>query len=105
MALTALDLPLCFLAVRSIGTEKVGEWEHKIVEYVKKAVPLQIPEKYQIWKKDGAVVTDGGLAGEGAEKVESALAGYDHGVREAEELNKGDNASKLFSFLVSCLKG
>lgn len=29
LALTAIDLPLCFLLVHSVGTEKMEEWEHK----------------------------------------------------------------------------
>lgn len=32
LALSALDFPFCFLAVRTIGTERIGEYEHVAVE-------------------------------------------------------------------------
>lgn len=32
--LSALDFPFCFLAVRVIGTERIGHWEHVIVGLV-----------------------------------------------------------------------
>jgi hypothetical protein len=32
LGLSALDFPFCFLAVRMIGTEKIAEYEHTIVE-------------------------------------------------------------------------
>lgn len=33
--LSALDFPFCFLFVKWVGTERVGEWEEKIVGKVK----------------------------------------------------------------------
>jgi hypothetical protein len=30
--LSALDFPFCFLAVRTIGTEVIGEWEEKLLD-------------------------------------------------------------------------
>lgn len=100
-----MDFPFCFLAVRWIGTERIGEWEHAIVEWVKKAVPFQIPEKYQFWRREKVVEeAEGGLVGEGGvlmevEKVgEGVVAGYDHGVKEAERKNSGENASMSLLF-------
>ena len=94
LLLSAFDLPLCFIAVRSIGTERIGEWEHAVVQWVKRAVPLQIPPA---WRRGAATEKEiGGPAGEGVEKVEG-IAGFDHGVLEAERANKGDSASKWIS--------
>lgn len=35
LGLSALDFPFCFLFVKWVGTERVGEWEEKIVGAVK----------------------------------------------------------------------
>ena len=88
LLLTAIDFPFCFIAVRAIGTERIGEWEHHIVEWFKRAVPIQIPAK---WRRAG---------GESVEEVQGvvdgAIAGYDHGVKDAEKANTGETASMLF---------
>lgn len=85
--LTALDFPFCFIAVRALGTERIGEWEHKIIEWVKRAVPVQIPEKWRRTEEQTGVV-------EAQEAVGGAVAGYDHGVKEAEKANTGESASE-----------
>lgn len=84
-ALSALDFPFCFLAVRMIGTDKIGAAEHAVVNFVKRAIPFQIPER---WGGQGR------LSKKLDEEIDGQVAGYDHGVREAEEQNKGDSASK-----------
>ena len=84
-ALSALDFPFCFLAVRLIGTEKIAAAEHAVVNFVKRAIPFQIPEK---WGGSGR------LTKKVEEEVDGAQAGYDHGVREATQQNAGDGASK-----------
>ena len=87
--LSALDFPFCFIAVRSLGTERIGSWEQAVVEWVKRAVPVQIPPA---WRKSGRMESVDGPAGQSVEVVEG-VAGYDHGVLEAEKANKGDSAS------------
>jgi len=91
LALTALDFPFCFIAVRSLGTERIGAWEHRIVEWVKRAVPVQVPPKWRVWEEEeeGRVVVEGGEGGEGL-----GVEGYDHGVGEAEVANTGEKASE-----------
>ncbi|MCJ1379029.1 hypothetical protein MMC17_002128 [Xylographa soralifera] len=85
LLLTAIDFPFCFVAVRAIGTERIGEWEHYLVEWFKRAVPVQIPAKWR------------GTGGESVEEVQvvvdGAIAGYDHGVKDAEKANTGETAS------------
>lgn len=95
LLLSALDFPFCFLAVRWIGTEKIGQWEHTVVTWARNAIPVQIPEKYRFWKTENAIAE--AVADVEVEVVDQGMrAGYDHGVREAEEANQGDGASKFF---------
>lgn len=35
LALSALDFPFCFAAVRLLGVERIGYWEHIAVEFLK----------------------------------------------------------------------
>jgi hypothetical protein len=35
LGLSALDFPFCFVAVRLLGVERIGHWEHVIVSSVK----------------------------------------------------------------------
>ncbi|MCJ1243522.1 hypothetical protein MMC30_000719 [Trapelia coarctata] len=84
-ALSTLDFPFCFTAVRWLGTERIGAWEHQIVEWVKRAVPVQVPHKYRFWEREAVV--------EGGEGLGEGVGGYDHGVREAEVANTGEKAS------------
>lgn len=35
LALSALDFPICFVAVRLLGVERIGHWEHVVVSSVK----------------------------------------------------------------------
>ena len=43
LGLSALDFPFCFLAVRMLGTERVGHYEHVVVEAVKSLVKIPFP--------------------------------------------------------------
>ncbi|KAE9968337.1 hypothetical protein BLS_005906 [Venturia inaequalis] len=44
LALSALDFPFCFLAVRMLGTDRIGRWEHNIVEAFWKVVRIPFPD-------------------------------------------------------------
>ena len=100
MALSALDFPFCFLAVRWLGTERIGRAEEAIVEWVKRAVPVQIPEPWREWwqekwgRQQEAIEQAQAVEAVEAETAGVLAAGYDHGVKEAEAANKGDNASR-----------
>lgn len=116
MLLSALDFPFCFAAVRYLGTDRVGHYEHVAVEWVKSAVPDSVREAWRTRVSGqgegdgegerGAVVV-AGVAGEDT-KVERyavvkgdgevGVAGYDHGVEEAEKRNKSENASEFAPF-------
>ena len=85
-ALSALDFPFCFLAVRSIGTERIAAVEHSVVEWIKRASPIQIPEKYRFWKREA-----------NEDQVEAVgWEHYDHGVKEAEIANRGAGTCMSF---------
>lgn len=110
MLLSALDFPFCFAAVRYLGTDRIGHYEHVIIEWVKSAVPESVREAWhkrmpgqEAEGKRGAVAV-AGVAGEET-KVEGyavvrgdgevGVAGYDHGVKEAEKRNESENASEF----------
>lgn len=41
LGLSALDLPVAFVIVRSVGAERIGQWEHAVIEFVKRiAAPV-----------------------------------------------------------------
>ena len=86
--LSALDFPICFLAVRWLGTDRIGHWEHVILEWVWKVVPNPFQAR------EAAVVAGAGQNAEESQSDEIGLAGYDHGVKEAELRNRSENASQ-----------
>ena len=114
--LSLLDFPFCFAAVRYLGTDRVGHYEHVVLEWIKSALPASVVEKVRELrqkmrrtaednKERGAMVV-GGLAGQEAQ-VETygnvmkgpevgVVPGYDHGVKEATKMNESENASKLY---------
>lgn len=44
MALSALDFPFCVLAVRMLGTDRIGRWEHTIVRAFWETISIPFPE-------------------------------------------------------------
>lgn len=114
MLLSALDFPFCFAAVRYLGTDRIGHYEHMIVEWAKSAVPEGVAARYRQMRGrirgaadeigESGALSVGGVAGEEA-KVEAygvvtgeseigVMPGYDHGVKAAEKMNKSENASE-----------
>ena len=101
LLLTALDLPFCFLAVRWLGTERIGHWEHVILAWFWKIVPYPLPTAEEAHNAEpqaagkrpeqyGVVASKGGEVG---------VPTYDHDVVEAEKKNQSEDASKnTFSF-------
>ena len=117
-ALSALDFPFCFLAVKTLGTEKIGRWEHVVMTKIKDLVqwPLGSAGKEEVENiadkvKDGmeaggiaipvegrsvgvTATADPGAVGEGYTEV------FDHGYHEAEKANRGEGASKSSKLLL-----
>lgn len=111
LALTALDFPFCFLAVRMLGTDRIGHWEHVILEALRGLVKWPLPEVAQD-KIDAA----GDLVSEKVSEavgdnpttkrvLEESSAGYaaqdieDHGYQAAEKANRGVDASRWLPIL------
>lgn len=101
MLLTALDFPFCFAAVRYLGADRIGRYEHVLVEWVKSAIPEQLKERWREFRQESGPQVVRPAGGEesnvdGYTNVDqgAVLTGYDHGVREAEERSTGENASK-----------
>jgi hypothetical protein len=44
LGLSALDFPFCFVAVRLLGVERIGHWEHVVVSSVKDVVKSVWPQ-------------------------------------------------------------
>ncbi|ORY59595.1 uncharacterized protein BCR38DRAFT_351286 [Pseudomassariella vexata] len=87
LGLSVLDFPFCFLLVRIVGTEKIGQLEHFIVSNVKKAIPQSLVDRWHEYKralKQSETETFGN--DEMSEHVE--MAGW--GVEEAEARNKAE---------------
>ncbi|KAJ5949729.1 hypothetical protein N7454_001313 [Penicillium verhagenii] len=53
LTLSALDFPICFAAVRLLGVERIGHFEHVIVQSVKQTFPSIWPQKKA---EDGSLV-------------------------------------------------
>ncbi|RKF56271.1 putative N-terminal acetyltransferase 2 [Golovinomyces cichoracearum] len=49
LTLSALDFPLCYLMVRFLGPEKIGEWEETVISGVKSLIPEKIKMTYDEW--------------------------------------------------------
>ncbi|ERF70597.1 hypothetical protein EPUS_02463 [Endocarpon pusillum Z07020] len=117
LALTALDLPFCYLAVSYLGTERIGRWEHAIMSYVKSIVKWPMGKEGQEKVDEGAeyvrrkvpleeeVVEGRETTGKRLlEEEDTTPVVDDHGIGEAEKANRGDNAS-MSSFSLSSSRG
>jgi len=87
LALSALDFPFCYLLVRYLGTDRIGEWEHSIVSNVKRIIPDSIKNIWHEWRVSVMAAERGMTGGEQINK-QVEMAGW--GVEEADERNKKD---------------
>lgn len=96
LLLTALDLPFCFLAVRWLGTERIGHWEHAILAWFWKIVPYPLPTAEEAHNAEpqpaGKRPEEYGVVASKGEEV--GVPAYDHDVVEAEKRNKSEDASR-----------
>jgi len=58
LGLTALDFPFCFLAVRTLGVERIGHYEHVIVDSVKSALRIPFPSLWNEAEALGVALPD-----------------------------------------------
>ena len=99
LLLTALDFPFCFLAVRWLGTDRIGHWEHVLATWFWSVVPYPFPARETPqaveFESGGKKAEEYGVV---SELSEVGVPGYDHGVKEAEKRNQSENASKCSQF-------
>lgn len=88
LSLSALDFPFCFLAVRWLGTDRIGRWEHTIVEAFWSAAEAVYPDARKAVQSVEDVAADAGVVSD-----PGAREGTGWGVEEAEARNKSDSAS------------
>lgn len=81
LLLSALDFPFCFLAVRTLGTERIAHWEHVVVEGFWSLVHLVMPDAGKQSKAAAEAV------------AEEGTATWTQEVDEADARNKGEGAS------------
>ena len=115
MLLSLLDFPFCFAAVRYLGTDRIGHYEHVVVQWVRGMIPEGVREWWgglvgRVWEKGGGgedgergkVELGGGrevkVEGYGVVVGEEGGEVYDHGVREAEERNEREDASEFLFY-------
>lgn len=94
-----MDFPFCFLAVKLLGTDLIGHWEHVIVGNVKAWLqwPLGADVKQQVSDAVDKVAEVSG-AEDGKRMLEEAsdsVALEDHGYKEAEKAAGSKDASKF----------
>ena len=99
LLLTAVDFPFCFLAVRWVGTDRIGQFEHIIVTWFWKVIPYPFSSQQEVEIEGAGKITEG-REPPAREGIESEPVGDLHGIREAERSNQGENASE---FVLLCL--
>lgn len=100
LLLSAADFPLCYLLVRYLGTDRIGEWEEIIVSNVKNFIPDSVKETWNEWQASmkGA---ERELTGQQGVSDAAEMAGW--GVEEAEARNKKEASEYSFAELATCL--
>jgi hypothetical protein len=104
-ALSALDFPFCFMAVRLLGTERIGRWEHAVIGAFWDVVRIAFPEFVQ--ERQAAHATqhaaDPVATLESSESAErEGSVGWSSGIAQAQAENVGTNASM---YLIHCPDG
>ncbi|KAK2753960.1 hypothetical protein FQN54_007319 [Arachnomyces sp. PD_36] len=87
--LSALDFPFCFAAVRLLGVDRIGHYEHVVVEGAKGIFAA-------VWPFQDHATDPADLAADAdvpALDTEEQASTYDHGVAEAEKRKSVEGAS------------
>jgi len=90
LALSALDFPFCFLAVRLLGTERIGRWESAVVDTFWSIISIPFPSLGHQPQTVGEESEDPVQAD--VDRREGRKP-WDHGVAAAQKANEGDQAS------------
>lgn len=92
LLLSALDFPFCFFAVRMLGTERIGRWEHVVIENFWKVVQIPFPSLGKQRQMEEAVQATEPDGFDVATAREGTL-GWAGEVDAADERNKAADAS------------
>ncbi|KAI1099181.1 hypothetical protein F4804DRAFT_322571 [Jackrogersella minutella] len=87
LGLTVLDFPFCFLLVRSVGTERIGEIEHYVISNVSKLIPQSVRAW---WHEYRAALRDAQQEQLGNEEMSDHVEMAGWGVEEAEIRHKAE---------------
>lgn len=89
MALSTLDVPFCFLAVRMLGTERIGRYEHVVIEAFWKVVQVPFPNLGRHNEAQEAHIGEG----VGEATAREGQLGWSGEVEKADAKNKGSEAT------------
>ncbi|KAI0881648.1 uncharacterized protein GGS22DRAFT_171524 [Annulohypoxylon maeteangense] len=87
LGLTVLDFPFCFLLVRSVGTERIGEIEHYIVSHISKLIPQSVRDWWNEYREALKSAKKERQDSGGVDEHDDAA---DWGVGEAEKRHKAE---------------
>ena len=99
-ALSVLDYPFFFLAVRAAGTERIGQYEHSLAEWIKRTIPFEIPKIKWPWQRQGE---EDERRKEGSENRHDQEPG--NAKENSAEASKLENWALVFSSLILLLAG
>ncbi|KAI8154679.1 hypothetical protein K4K49_001144 [Colletotrichum sp. SAR 10_70] len=91
LALSVLDFPFCFLLVRVVGTDRIGQLEHWVTSHIKQIIPESVKTW---WHEYRAALTKAETQQLGSNDVSEAVEMAGWGVEEAQERNRAE-ASKF----------
>ncbi|KAI3342426.1 hypothetical protein F4824DRAFT_202723 [Ustulina deusta] len=84
LGLSVLDFPFCFLLVRVVGTERIGELEHWLVSHVSKVIPEPIRNR---WNEYRAALKEAKQE-QSHDDAQVEVTGW--GVEQAEQRNRSE---------------
>ncbi|KAI0431728.1 hypothetical protein F5Y09DRAFT_183337 [Xylaria sp. FL1042] len=84
LGLSVLDFPFCFLLVRIVGTERIGDLEHWVVSHASRIIPESIRNR---WNEYRAALKEA-TQGRSSDDAQAEVSGW--GVEQAEERNKAE---------------
>ncbi|KAI1085205.1 hypothetical protein F5B20DRAFT_575676 [Whalleya microplaca] len=87
LGLSVLDFPLCFLLVRVVGTERIGEFEHFLVSNIKRLIPQSVQD---FWHEYRAALKRAEREQLGNDEISEHVEMAGWGVEEAEARHKAE---------------
>lgn len=92
LLLSALDFPFCFLAVRLLGTDRIGQAEKAVIDMFWRLVEVPFPNA-RMGREQAKEVIDEAVSDPATRE------GKGWGVEAAQERNRGEEASMLLLYM------